>query len=588
MGPFAYYWNIVTSVVCSITLSPFSKLGPQQHPIGPLHHGVDTEGHHALKEGLFRPPGSNIPNFTCDYSRMVGWKPCQGTEDKSCWLISDGNTEYNRVMNYGNNTFNTTTDYEGFAPWGIRRNYTLYVTNGTVNADGMNFTDAKLFNGTFPGPLIEACWGDTVSITVINNLTMNGTSVHWHGIRQNQTMHMDGVNGVTQCPIAPDDSYTYIWNATQYGSSWYHSHYSVQYADGAHAPITIHGPSTANYDVSIPPTILTDWYHNSAFECLYIEPLQPDILINGIGNITRFNTTAKNTTEIPPQYHIDVAPPSSINGTTKYLIRLMNTAFETGFVFSIDNHWLTIVEADFVPVEPYNVTSLVVAIGQRYNIIVEAKPYTSGSGNPIPLSWNFWIRTYLAPGCHNPRYPGSPHYEKAAILHYINATSVSASNPVNSSPWPGIEKNLSCLDSLSTKLTPAFSWTVEPPENVLYGKNGEEFEVKGTKGISQYGTAFISLERLGSTDTTPFQTTYGNPSFLNLDNTANNWPIGWMVVPENYTKTDWVSSDHCYRPNQKYYNTNGNATGIPCSQLTWRNTSCKLLKLYIKSHGNSY
>ena len=74
-------------------------------------------------------------------------------------------------------------------------------------------------------------------ITVINKMAMNGTSIHWHGIRQNQTMHMDGVNGVTQCPIAPGDQFTYSWNATQYGSSWYHSHYSVQYADGVQAPI---------------------------------------------------------------------------------------------------------------------------------------------------------------------------------------------------------------------------------------------------------------------------------------------------------------------------------------------------------------
>lgn len=50
-------------------------------------------------------------------------------------------------------------------------------------------------------------------------------------------MHMDGVNGVTQCPIAPGDSFNYTWRAMQYGSSWYHSHYSVQYADGAVGPI---------------------------------------------------------------------------------------------------------------------------------------------------------------------------------------------------------------------------------------------------------------------------------------------------------------------------------------------------------------
>lgn len=65
----------------------------------------------------------------------------------------------------------------------------------------------------------------------------NGTSIHWHGIRQFKSMQMDGVNGVTECPIAPEDSFTYVWDTWQYGSSWYHSHYSVQYADGVQGPI---------------------------------------------------------------------------------------------------------------------------------------------------------------------------------------------------------------------------------------------------------------------------------------------------------------------------------------------------------------
>ena len=50
-------------------------------------------------------------------------------------------------------------------------------------------------------------------------------------------MHMDGVNGITQCPIAPESTFNYTWRAMQYGSSWYHSHYSVQYADGAVGPL---------------------------------------------------------------------------------------------------------------------------------------------------------------------------------------------------------------------------------------------------------------------------------------------------------------------------------------------------------------
>ena len=77
---------------------------------------------------------------------------------------------------------------------------------------------------------------------------------------------MDGVNGVTQCPIAPGDHFVYDFTVNQYGSSWYHSHYSVQYADGAAGPMTIHGPTSADWDEAIhPPLILSDWYHKSAF-----------------------------------------------------------------------------------------------------------------------------------------------------------------------------------------------------------------------------------------------------------------------------------------------------------------------------------
>ena len=76
---------------------------------------------------------------------------------------------------------------------------------------------------------------------------------------------MDGVNGVTQCPIAPGDHFTYRFKATQYGTSWYHSHYSLQYPDGLLGPMTIHGPSSANYDEPVKPFLMSDWNHKSAF-----------------------------------------------------------------------------------------------------------------------------------------------------------------------------------------------------------------------------------------------------------------------------------------------------------------------------------
>ena len=52
-------------------------------------------------------------------------------------------------------------------------------------------------------------------------------------ILQRATPWYDGVPAVQQCPIAPGKSLTYTFKADLFGSSWYHSHYSAQYAGGA-------------------------------------------------------------------------------------------------------------------------------------------------------------------------------------------------------------------------------------------------------------------------------------------------------------------------------------------------------------------
>jgi FtsP/CotA-like multicopper oxidase with cupredoxin domain len=90
---------------------------------------------------------------------------------------------------------------------------------------------------------------------------------------------MDGVPGVQQCPIPPGGSFTYTFIADLYGTSWYHSHYSAQYAGGLIGPMVIHGPETVPYDIGkcrllkcsqfsltnfrldVGPIILSDWFH---------------------------------------------------------------------------------------------------------------------------------------------------------------------------------------------------------------------------------------------------------------------------------------------------------------------------------------
>jgi FtsP/CotA-like multicopper oxidase with cupredoxin domain len=95
-----------------------------------------------------------------------------------------------------------------------------------------------LVNGQSPGPLIEANSGDRIRVVVHNQMPLDSTSIHWHGIDQRDSVWMDGVHGVTQCAIPPGESFTYEFNLPdQRGTFWYHAHVTVQYTDGLYGPL---------------------------------------------------------------------------------------------------------------------------------------------------------------------------------------------------------------------------------------------------------------------------------------------------------------------------------------------------------------
>ena len=220
-----------------VTLSPYRhEVAPSfQLPLA-IDHYKDVI---ALSPGpIFAPPGYNTSDdFQCNYTAMLGWTQCWTAGNHlDCWLTSpDGLTNLSTHTNYEDVT-NT--------PIGVHRYYEYNVSAGAVDADGLTFPFGKLLNGSFPGPWIRACWGDTVHLKVnVDPDFYQGVSIHAHGLRQWTKMHMDGVPGITQCPIAPGSSFEYVWPTTQYGSSWYHSHYSLQYPDGLQGPLVRHNTS---------------------------------------------------------------------------------------------------------------------------------------------------------------------------------------------------------------------------------------------------------------------------------------------------------------------------------------------------------
>ncbi len=83
------------------------------------------------------------------------------------------------------------------------REYHWVIQDIVANPDGV-FRPMIAINGKFPGEMIRCNDGDTIVVNV-ENQSVNATAIHWHGIFQNGSNWMDGVPGVTQCPIAPGE-----------------------------------------------------------------------------------------------------------------------------------------------------------------------------------------------------------------------------------------------------------------------------------------------------------------------------------------------------------------------------------------------
>jgi hypothetical protein len=148
----------ISYVACWLPFSPTEMSAVHQQPIlevEPVEPAIADNSGPIFKPPTGAPsgPGSDL---VCDYSEtMRDWYSCSTEHNRECWLRHPNGSEYN-----------IHTDYEAFAPVGTTRNYTFILTNRTINADGLNFTEGNVINDQFPGPWIQACWGDVGGISL--------------------------------------------------------------------------------------------------------------------------------------------------------------------------------------------------------------------------------------------------------------------------------------------------------------------------------------------------------------------------------------------------------------------------------------
>ena len=150
----------------------------------------------------------------------------------------------------------------------------------------------------------------------------------------------------------------------------------------------------------------------------------------------------------------------AVTENKRYRLRLINTGAFGEFQFSIDNHTLSVIEADSTLVRPLTVNRLPIHIAQRYSVIVTTNQSSST---------NYWIRAQMNTFCFSADNPVLDP-DVRALLTYTNNTN----EPTNSADW-STALDLVCEDLSPSSLVPAVA-TQAPTADHAY-EAGFSFEI---------------------------------------------------------------------------------------------------------------
>ncbi len=249
---------------------------------------------------------------------------------------------------------------------------------------GKSTSPGQLINGIYPGPEIRLNEGDVYRAVVQNKCEKDPMTLHWHGLIVPN--YMDGVPGVTQAPIEPTHSVAYEFPVVQNGSYWYHSHFGLEEQVGMAGPLIINAKEERlEYD-SEHTIFLTDWLGQNPYQVLNgLEGQKVSKAIDKL--IFPPKGIAKNLAPDGKSFAIDIYYPYHlINGKTandpdvlscqpgeKIRLRFINAGASSYFRIMIEGHELEVVAKDGNYVQPVNVNNFVIAVAERYDIIVTVK-----------------------------------------------------------------------------------------------------------------------------------------------------------------------------------------------------------------------
>jgi FtsP/CotA-like multicopper oxidase with cupredoxin domain len=270
---------------------------------------------------------------------------------------------------------------------------TLTAAPVTVDLGGRTVSTSG-YDGTVPGPVIRVNAGDRLDVCFRNQMA-DPTTIHWHGLALRNDM--DGVPGLTMDPVAPGAEFAYSFVAPHPGTYWFHPHVGVQLDRGLQGALIVEDPQEpGGYDEEA-VLVLDDWTDGwSESPDAILARLARDGMGSGgmgsggmgsggmgsggsgMGSVTAAHPLGTDTGDV-------VYPAHLINGRTpldpvvvtsapgrRIRLRLINAGSDTAYRFAVGGHRLTVTHADGYPVQPVEVDTLILGMGERYDVVITA------------------------------------------------------------------------------------------------------------------------------------------------------------------------------------------------------------------------
>lgn len=238
----------------------------------------------------------------------------------------------------------------------------------------------------------------------------------------------------------------------------------------------VYGPWENNYDIDLGPILLNDYHHSD--------------WVSIVKNVT--------TPKQQPPAPAPIADTNLISGKMQFdcsgtpagrkcsknaglsqfrfqsgkghRLRLINAGSDSSQQFSIDGHTMTVIENDYVAVQPYDTKIVTLGIGQRTDVIVKA------TGNRKD---KYWMRSSITCVQNAALKP-----EALAMVYYESADTKSIPS---STPWPNPAPG--CAGDPLEKTIPAFAMVLPQPDktftlNITVGPDANRVWKWSMNGIS--------------------------------------------------------------------------------------------------------